>query len=63
MELETLKNKPKNYKNMCSGKDCSKEGKFVVKIKFIDKTGLFCESCTQYLSQESLGDVIEGGLQ
>jgi hypothetical protein len=57
MELETLKNTTKKYKNKCSGKGCSDEGKFIVKVRFVNKTGLFCKSCAQDLSQKGLGDV------
>jgi hypothetical protein len=60
MGSEISDNAAEQYKHTCSGKGCIKEAKFVLKIKFIDKSGLFCPSCAQNLLQERLGDIING---
>jgi hypothetical protein len=41
------------FKN-CAGKGCQKVGKIVLKIKYLGKTGYFCDSCTDDLLQQDL---------
>ena len=33
----------------CAGRGCGRVGKMVLKVLFINKTGLFCDSCTNDL--------------
>ena len=40
----------------CAGKDCHNQGTIKLKIKFIKKFGLFCESCTLELKTLDLID-------
>jgi hypothetical protein len=46
-------NNGEKYK-ICAGKDCKNISKAQLKIKYINKTGHFCESCTEYLLQNEL---------
>ncbi|MGB6533990.1 MAG: hypothetical protein WBF33_38405 [Candidatus Nitrosopolaris sp.] len=36
------------YKS-CAGKDCENEGKILLAIQYIKRTGYFCESCAEDL--------------
>ena len=38
----------------CAGKGCQKVGKIVLKIKYLGKSGYFCDSCTDELLQQDL---------
>jgi hypothetical protein len=33
----------------CAGKGCDKVGKTILKIRYLNKTGLFCNSCVNDL--------------
>jgi hypothetical protein len=48
-----------DYKS-CAGKHCSNLGTELVRIKYIDRIGLFCKSCAEDLSQHGLGAAIDG---
>jgi hypothetical protein len=41
----------------CAGKGCKSEGKTLLKIKYLQKTGYFCNFCTSELLQ--LGLVVQ----
>jgi hypothetical protein len=49
----------------CTGKECHNQGRVNLKIKFIKKLGLFCESCTlelkalDLIDEENLGGIKE----
>jgi len=38
----------------CAGKDCVKEGRIPLRIKYLRKIGYFCEACTADLLQHDL---------
>jgi hypothetical protein len=38
----------------CAGKDCKGEGKTLLKIKYLQKNGYFCDSCTADLLQSEI---------
>jgi hypothetical protein len=38
----------------CAGKGCKEEGKTLLKIKYLQKTGYFCNFCTSELLQLGL---------
>jgi hypothetical protein len=38
----------------CAGKGCQRKGKILLKIKYLGKTGYFCDSCTDDLLQQEL---------
>ena len=40
--------------NKCSGRNCTKIGKTILKIRYINKTGLFCDSCAEDLLEQGL---------
>ncbi|MGA9155006.1 MAG: hypothetical protein WBZ36_30855, partial [Candidatus Nitrosopolaris sp.] len=42
--------------NQCAGKGCENEGKILLAIQYLKRTGHFCESCAEDLS--SLGLVV-----
>jgi hypothetical protein len=48
-----ISDKAQEYK-VCAGKDCKNTAIARLKIKYIHKTGDFCESCTEYLLQNEL---------
>ncbi|HKI07813.1 MAG TPA: hypothetical protein VKA09_05415 [Nitrososphaeraceae archaeon] len=45
--------------NECCAKGCNKLGR-LLKINYINKTGYFCDSCSQDLLQQALAMEIEG---
>ena len=38
----------------CAGKDCKGEGKILLRIKYLNKKGYFCNSCTADLLQSEI---------
>ena len=40
--------------NKCCGKSCTNSGKIILRILYIDKTGLFCVPCAEYLLDKGL---------
>jgi hypothetical protein len=42
------------YERKCSGKDCQNMGNSILKIKYINKSGYFCDKCTRDLLDEGL---------
>jgi len=38
----------------CAGTRCSNKGKHYLKIRYVNKTGWFCESCKKSLSADGL---------
>jgi hypothetical protein len=38
----------------CAGKDCEKPGRITLKIKYVNKIGLFCDSCAEDLTSQDL---------
>jgi hypothetical protein len=43
----------------CAGKGCSENGHHYLKIRFINKYGWFCESCTDIIVNDRLADEIK----
>jgi hypothetical protein len=48
------------FKQFCVGKDCKREGTTLLKIKYLQKTGYFCNVCTSELLQLGLAVQEEG---
>jgi hypothetical protein len=48
------------YKD-CAGKDCKHKGTTLLRIKYLQKKGYFCDSCAADLLQSEIA-VKEGGL-
>jgi hypothetical protein len=44
----------------CCAKGCTKLGRLLLKINYINKTGYFCDSCAQDLLQRALGMEVKG---
>jgi hypothetical protein len=40
----------------CAGKGCNREGLRPLKIRFLNKTGWFCENCKSDLIKHNLAD-------
>jgi hypothetical protein len=53
-----IDNNVQEYKE-CAGRDCKNHGKYKLKIKYIHKFGLFCNSCRQGLQKMDLIDTEE----
>ena len=47
-------NKSLENLKICAGKNCPNTGIKILKIKYLHKTGWFCENCTKKLSKEEL---------
>ena len=52
---------PKNFQK-CAGKDCGRMGKTILSISYINKAGLFCDSCAEDLLREGLASKIANTL-
>ena len=50
MNLSKLHNAP----NSCAGKGCSYNASYLLKIRYINKSGWFCESCKAVLENNGL---------
>jgi hypothetical protein len=48
------------YKD-CAGKDCKRKGRTLLRVKYLNKNGYFCDSCTADLLQSEIA-VKEGDL-
>jgi formamidopyrimidine-DNA glycosylase len=46
----------------CSGKGCTDIGKTLLKIVYVNKTGYFCESCTEDILHQGLAVVVGAGV-
>ena len=46
----------------CSGKGCTDIGKTLLKIVYINKTGYFCESCSEDILHQKLAEEIGAGI-
>ena len=60
MRSGTVNNTTEQFKVFCSGKGCNNLGKILLKIKYINKTGLFCDSCAEDLLDQGLAVKEEG---
>lgn len=49
---------PRNLRKKCSGKNCKGSGKTLLMIAYINKTGLFCDFCTENLIHDGLATKI-----
>jgi hypothetical protein len=45
--------------NKCSGKGCPNAGTILLKIKYINKIGYFCDSCSSLFLDEGLAIRLE----
>jgi hypothetical protein len=54
MRSGTVNNTTEQFKEFCSGKGCKNLGKTLLKIRYINKTGLFCHSCAEDLLDQGL---------
>jgi hypothetical protein len=50
-----------NTKKKCAGKGCERMGTRILKVRFLNKVGIFCDLCANGLLAEDLA-VAEGGL-
>jgi hypothetical protein len=48
----------KQYKD-CAGKDCKRKGRTLLRIKYLQKNGYFCDSCAEDLLQSEIA--VKGG--
>ena len=48
--------------NKCAGKNCIKTGKNSLVIKYINKRGNFCDSCSKDLLEEELATHLGAGI-
>ncbi len=54
-------NDAQRYKDSCAGTNCSSKPTFILKVKYINKTGHFCQDCTKDLLQSELAVEISKG--
>ena len=60
--LNTMaKLKDVSQQKQCAGKGCEKEGKIVLAVRYLKRTGHFCESCAEDLLRFGLAVRQEGG--
>ena len=45
----------------CAGLNCSNKPKSTLKVKYINKTGYFCQRCTDDLLESELAEIISEG--
>jgi hypothetical protein len=50
-----------NTKKKCAGKGCERTGTRILKLRFLNKAGIFCDLCANGLLAEDLV-VADGGL-
>jgi hypothetical protein len=43
-----------NTKKKCAGRDCERIGTRILKVRFLNKVGIFCELCANRLLAEDL---------
>ncbi len=55
----SINNTDQQYKQ-CAGKNCFRDGKYELKILFINKTGYFCEPCSKYIVESKIGILTDG---
>ena len=55
-------NASEEFKRFCAGKGCDKRAVKQMVIKFVHKTGWFCDSCAAELTELDLGDVEDARL-
>ena len=48
-----------NYAKNCAGRDCKKIGTTMLKVRFLNKTGIFCEVCAEDLLAAGLASQVE----
>jgi hypothetical protein len=50
--------------DVCAGLKCSNEPTFILQVKYINKSGSFCQQCTSDLLQLELAEEIsKGGIE
>jgi hypothetical protein len=54
----TSNNASLEYKN-CAGKGCDRVGRTILKIRYLNKTGLFCEYCVNELIAADLATKVK----
>jgi hypothetical protein len=54
----TFNNVSPEYKK-CAGKDCDRIGRTILRIRYLNKTGLFCDCCVNDLVAEDLAMKVE----
>jgi hypothetical protein len=45
----------------CAGKDCERIGRTILKVRYLNKTGLFCDCCVNDLVAADLAIRVEEG--
>jgi hypothetical protein len=58
--MGTASNNVVEEDNRCCAKDCTKLGRHLLKINYINKTGYLCDSCAQDLLQRALAVETKG---
>jgi hypothetical protein len=58
--MDTASNNVIKEDNKCCAKGCTKLGRLLLKINYINKIGYFCDSCAQDLLQQALAVETEG---
>ena len=48
-----------NIKKKCAGKDCKRIGTRILRVRFLNKTGIFCEVCAEDLLAADLASTVE----
>jgi hypothetical protein len=58
--MGTTSNNVVEEDNKCCAKGCTKLGRLLLKINYINKTGYFCDPCAKDLLQQALAMETEG---
>jgi hypothetical protein len=48
-----------NAKKRCTGRDCERIGTKILKLRFLNRTGIFCEACAEDLLAADLASNVE----
>ena len=48
-----------NTKKNCAGRNCEKIGTIILKLRFLNKTGIFCEQCAEDILAADLAFKVE----
>jgi hypothetical protein len=48
-----------NTKKKCAGRDCERIGTRILKVRFLNKAGIFCDLCANGLLAEDLAVKVE----
>lgn len=58
--MNSIINSTDQQYKQCAGKNCVREGKYELKILYINKTGYFCECCSKCIIESKIGIQMDG---